>query len=287
MTHLTYRLLQDNTCTLPAVLLERYKTADSAALKAALFFVAHKSASLSLLCNELSFSEDTAARVIDFWKNAGLIAEADAQKAYTVETMARSSLVNPEIAILFKEAQRIIGRPTSHSENLALAELYDSDRLSLEFILFVLEFSRGQSKAGSEISTARKTARQWSKAGITTLSDAENHVTELERRERQVSEVAAILGTDPSSLSASNRRTINGWYDKLGYNAAFVSEVLRQRGNASIPYINSVLTAWHQKKYTTIRQTREQIVNAVPTGRKAGGSMFDLAREEAQSRHEQ
>ena len=174
---------------LPPVLAERYKTADGAALKVALLFLEQPQADCETVCRVLNMTEAVAQRALNYWVSAGLLVTGEGKPAgagrYTVEMFARSSLNDPELSVLLREAQRLLGRPTAHRENLMLAALYDAEGLPVEFILFVLEYSRRLAEAGSEVNYADRVARRWQKAGIVTLPQAEDYVRGLERQERQ------------------------------------------------------------------------------------------------------
>lgn len=278
---MNYNLLQEFSGALPAALQERYKTADGAALKVALLFLEQKSAGIDDICAALNIERGSAERALAFWESTGLISKGErpaAQKrVYTLEMLARSSLTNPEIPELLRESQRILGRPTSHAENLQLAGLYEGDGLPVEFILFVLEYSRGFAKPGGEVRYAERVAQSWQKAGIATLQQAEQHLIKLQRQEEQAQQVAAALGRDASAFTKRERRMISDWYEKFDYDADFAAEAALQSGKTDIAYINSMLVSWHEKKYRTLRQTRNTTINVKSSGRESGakGTLFD------------
>lgn len=264
---------------LPAALVEHYKKADGAAVRVALLFLAEKSADIDTICRELQMDRSSAEAAVDFWQKAGLLTGCTegASQPYTMERMARSALKNPEISQLFSEAQRILGRPTSHSENLALAEMYEVGGFTAEYILFVLEYSRGFARRGGEVSYAASVAREWQKAGISSLSDAERHLGELEAQRKMIDDVAAALGITDQKINKREAGMIISWSEKLGYGAEFAAEAAKQSGKSEIPYINAILISWHDKGIKSIRQTRSGLSNAPAGSRKAANkdSLFD------------
>lgn len=272
-----YSLAQKFNGALPAPLLERYRSADGAALRAALFAIERGGVGAAELINELGFSREVAQRAVAFWVDAGLLCRGEpapvqkSREGMTPQRMAREALVNPELGALFCEAQRILGRPTSHAENMAVASAYLDDQLPAELILFVLEYSRPLAEPGFEVRYAEKVARSWKKAGIITLPAAEEHVAELAKLCRQEQAIAAELGVDRMAFTARERRMIGDWFQKYGYNEEFAAEAVRQSGKTDVAYINSVMRSWHEKGCRTLRDTREGIVNAPASGRKIKG----------------
>ena len=270
---------------LPPVLAERYKTADGAALKVALLFLEQPQADCETVCRVLNMTEAVAQRALNYWVSAGLLVTGEGKPAgagrYTVEMFARSSLNDPELSVLLREAQRLLGRPTAHRENLMLAALYDAEGLPVEFILFVLEYSRRLAEAGSEVNYADRVARRWQKAGIVTLPQAEDYVRGLERQERQQSEVAAAIGRAGDRFTARERRMIDDWSQKFGYDASFAAEAAAQSGKNDIAYLHAMLSGWHRQGFCTLRQTRQTPGNIAARGRGGSGdrSLFDEANE--------
>ena len=145
----------------------------------------------------------------------------------------------------------------------------------------MLEYSRRLAEAGSEVNYADRVARRWQKAGIVTLPQAEDYVRGLERQERQQSEVAAAIGRAGDRFTARERRMIDDWYQKFGYDASFAAEAAAQSGKNDIAYLHAMLSGWHRQGFCTLRQTRQTPGNIAARGRGGSGdrSLFDEANE--------
>ena len=72
-----YRIKNEYSSGLPLPLIERYRTSDGPALKAALWFILNSTCSAEKLSVELSIPLNVADRVISFWLDAGLIEKND------------------------------------------------------------------------------------------------------------------------------------------------------------------------------------------------------------------
>lgn len=268
-----FSLREQSSGLLPPALAENYKNADGAAVKVALLFLERKTADIADICRVLQMDRQSVDKAVDFWLKTGLISEncgqSPAAQPYTLERMAKATLKNPEISQIFSEAQRILGRPTSHSENIKLAELYEVGGFSAEYILFVLEYSREFATGGKEVAYAERVAGDWKKAGIVNLAAAEGYLKSIELQDKMVGDVISALNLSEHKANKRERSMIISWYEKFGYDATFAAEAAKQAGNSDIPYINSILQSWNEKGYKTLRQTRSRLSNSPAGNRKA------------------
>ena len=76
---------QFNSNSLPAPLLQRYSSADGAALKTAIFLLQNGEADVQQLCLTFGFSSEVALRSLQFWQAAGLITETDGKASAEVQ----------------------------------------------------------------------------------------------------------------------------------------------------------------------------------------------------------
>lgn len=291
---------------LPNALCARYPTADGPALKAAIWLLLGNPADPEKLSGELKLSKETAVRALEFWHGAGLLCDADAPPNTTAlpvcqgpvsalaakdprpmisfQEIARISLRNPEIAALFQEVQRCLGRPVSDDESSRLMAIYKYDDLPADVILMIADYAKGRAKRGV-MGYIERVARVWAEDGIDTAEKAEARVRLLETRERREGDVASALGLERDALKYRDRLRISQWFEEFGYGLEFVDEAAlrcNEEQKGSVPYIHSILKSWHESGIKSVKETRTAPSNApVRTAKKASGKI-SLSKRAAQ-----
>lgn len=266
--------------TLPPSVVERYASADAAALKTAFFLLQYGKADEATLCERLRLAPETAARSLSFWASAGLVREGDAPKKphMTSSELARRTLENEELKVLFREAQRLVGDTLSHAETVSLAELYEYDGINLETLLTCVAYSVERAERGRLFSYIKRSAAEWKRAGIDTIDKAEAHILKMNAARKREQAVAAALSVSPDSFKLKDRRLISKWFEEYGYDEKFAAEAVLRSGKTDIPYLDAIIKSWHEKGFETVKETRAAGGNApVPTSKKNKGSFFDDA----------
>ena len=277
----------------PESFVSRYKSADSAALKVAVYLLIHGTADESVLAEELGISHSAAMRSVDFWKDAGLFVDgpeqlldsvpvkpvAKRQRHMSQNQIAVALLGNEEYAVLLQESQRLLGRELSISESRLLIETVTEYGTTVPSLLMIESYWLNTEPVKNVLSRTASTAKEWSELGIKTLEEAESALALMENRYFNAKAVAALMKTDVSGFTRKERRLINTIFEDYSYDESFVSEVLTRNPEAGLPYISSVLKDWHKKGYRSISDVR-LLSNAasVPTKPKPaedeGDSLF-------------
>ena len=153
------RLNIDNPISLPDVFLNRYRSADSAALKVALYLFEYKTAEEKEICEALNLSENIVKRSLDYWQSAGLFSESTSVKPIPTKPIepvkrhlnhsdiASAVLNDKSISMILQETQNLLGRELSFSESRLLVETmqdteFDADKIynmCADYVLFLLE----------------------------------------------------------------------------------------------------------------------------------------------------
>jgi len=253
----------------PEAFLQRYRTADSAALKTAVYLMANGSSDEDSLAAELGLSAAAVRRSVDFWTDAGLFGEGTAapetvaekpleksKRHMRHEEIAVALLGNREIAVLLQETQRLLGRELSSSESRLLVEVSTETGLPTSSILMIESYWKDTEKAKKILTETARTAREWAEKGLTGHDEAEDMLRTMEKRYGYISSAAAVMNKEVSDLTRKEKRQICKIFEEYGYDSSFISEVLLRKPDAGIPYISSVLADWYKKGYRSISDTR-------------------------------
>jgi len=294
-----YRIKNEYSAGLPLPLIERYRTSDGPALKAALWFILNGTCSAEKLSVELSIPLNVADRVISFWLDAGLIEKNDNEAPISdttsdelpetvklpqrkISTLDLSDVLlrDSDLATLLQASQEYLLRPLTTSESSKLANIYLETGLPAEVLLMIVAYSKSRAKRGV-VSYIAKIANQWADDGINTAEKAEKHLRLLEIRELREMKVADILESD-GSFTYREKQYISIWYEDYQYGDDFVREAYLHAGKPSVAYINGILKAWHAEGIKTVAQTRLKPSNAQVQVKKkpdsaSGGSLIKKA----------
>lgn len=292
--------------SLPQPFLDRYRMADSAALKTAIYILGGGDADAETISDALSIPVETVGRALNFWCSAGLLAEQPTsgepanktqtpvsapaaepkrvRSSMTPERAAELSLRDPQIAVLLQETQRFLGRTLDTAESRTLLELYEYDELSVEIILMLVAYCVPRVRNKRALcSMVSRIADDWFEQGISTTADAEKQIKLLELREQREAAVAKVLEMQDPSFSKSQKAIIAKWFEEYHYDESFVREAYLSKGNASIAYIGKILQSWYNSGYQTIKDVlaagSAANAPAAPSAsrKKSGGSLLKKA----------
>lgn len=253
----------------PESFVRRYRTADSAALKVALYVMINGQADESDIAAELGIPESSVRRSLDFWSDSGLFSDGSEQdilrdaaplkkvrRHMSHNEIAVALNGNREYAVLLQESQKLLGRELSISESRLLIETATENDVSVPALLMLESYWLDTEKVKNVLNRTARTARTWSEQGIRTLEEAEAELGRMEESYHRAESVAALMKTDVSDFTAKDRRLIDTIYDKYSYDASFISEVITRNPEANLPYISAVLKDWNKKGYRTISDVR-------------------------------
>lgn len=180
------------------------------------------------------------------------VVQTDEMPHYTAEEIERIFSENGELSGMIDECQNMLGKlfnPTEINKLLALNEYY---RLDLEYILLLCKHCKKVGKAS--VPYVDRMARSLWQEGIVTSEALEERLALLES--------AADLGTVFRQLSGVGGRTFTEkemkfftqwtkWQITPELLKAAYEVTVDNTGSPSMPYINKVLSNWHEAGYRT------------------------------------
>ncbi len=262
------QLNNENTISLPEVFLTRYRSADSAALKVALYIFECKTVEENEICEALNLSENTVKRSLEYWRSAGLFSESSASKQIhstplepvkrhlTHSDIASAVLNDDNVAMMLQETQKLLGRELSFSESRLLVETIQDTEFDPQCILMLEEYYLNTEHSKHVLTDTCRTARNLSKESVSSYSSVEQHILLMESRYDNLLKVSELLNAQASDFTKKDRGLINRIFEEFGYDCSFISEVLIRKPDANLPYIFSVLKDWNKKGYHSISDTR-------------------------------
>lgn len=281
----------------PAEVVEKYiRVCSGTALKVLLCILASpkEPITVSRLSGQLGFPPDDIEESLEYWGKTGILTAANPilrgkqpeyqqemlapsqpkQKLVKVTTKKNMSIqeinqlaqTDPNISVLVNECQSIMGRVLSPSELEVLCSLYTYAGLSPEYILLVVMYCVSREK--SSIRYIEKVVYSLLEKEIDTYEKAEQFFADSTSRETNEGAVKAAFGIYERRLSTQEKKFVDTWFNTFGFDISLVKlayeRTIDNIGKLSFPYINSILTSWHQKGITTAKEASLEAFSSKP-----------------------
>ncbi len=286
------------------------KLAGSAQLKALLWLLRHaaEQPDTEQLCQALNMTPADANDAMQYWLEAGLVIErgetpraepaASAPPALesakpvqapiaaarpTAEQIAKRGKESAEIAFLFNEAQKKLGRTIGYDSQSTLLMIHDSYGLPVEVILMLIEYCVSIGKAGVNYIAA--TAKSWSEKEIDSIEKADEKIKSLRQCEQLWKELCELTGIRTPRPTAVQSEFLHKWSSTFGYamNMIYLAyeEMANHTDRISFAYMNRVLENWHEAGVRTPedveRLKQEKAAKAKPKPKAEGHApSYDL-----------
>ena len=135
--------------------------------------------------------------------------------------------------------------------------------LSAEYIVTLTAYLQSKQKNGTSL-TVRKLVREGEKLkerGIETLEELEIYLEKLSKTSSDEWEFRRLIGIYKRNLSADELRFVERWWREFGFSSAIVGEAFniatKQTNDAvSLPYMDTVLEAWHKLGCKTVEDCK-------------------------------
>lgn len=174
----------------------------------------------------------------------------------------------PAFTGLYREMERLLGRPMSDADLKALYTIYDYLALPAEVVLmltnYVIHTLRRQNGPGSgsfpRMSHIRKEAFVWKRLGVDTVERAETYIRDQQRVDgREWAILSAVGVTERRPAVEKEREYISRWVE-MGVSDELIrmayERTVYRKGMMNWPYVNKILQAWHQAGYKTPEQVK-------------------------------
>ena len=179
-------------------------------------------------------------------------AQSSCEVAKTIRDGNLADMIN-ECAALFEE-------PAISSEHTAiLTALYTQYGLSPEYILTLASYMA--SKGKPNVSTLKNKAISLHKRGIDTVEELERYISDCERENTADWELKRLFGIKGRNLSDAELAYFHRWCDEFDFTTEIISSAydissVAIGGKLSLPYMDKILTEWHDAGCKTLDECR-------------------------------
>jgi len=188
------------------------------------------------------------------------VVQADSQRlAYDTGEIPSAVSQDSSLSEMISLAQEILGKTLSRQEMETLYWFYDGLRFSPEVILMLLEYCVSKNKR--HINYIEKVAVTWHEKGISTIEAVDAYLKAEEQKSTYLYSIRKVMGITNRALSQNEEQFLNKWHDHFGMSEEMVAlayeHCILQTAKLSFPYMDKILTRWHQSGIYTIEQAEE------------------------------
>ncbi len=169
------------------------------------------------------------------------------------------SIRDNDLYELLGECENLLEKSLEHREAAIITRLAAEKGLSAQYILTMLAFLTDTRTRVSVSILDREIAKRVND-GITTLEELEVYIEERSKEIKGEMELKRLFGL--YSISPKQRAFFKKWLQEYGYSIPIISEAYDISSDAttspSLPYIDKILTSWHNAGCKTINECRTQ-----------------------------
>lgn len=181
---------------------------------------------------------------------------------------------DPEIPPLLQLLQEILSRPLTPYETEGFLYLYSGLRLSADFLLMAVQYSRDEGR--DSIRQIERLVTGWVEKGIDTHERAEEEIKRLAKNRENEGTVRELFGIRDRNLSAKEKGCIEHWFVDLGYDTQLIGlaydRTVDNTGKVSFPYLNKILNRWHEKGISTPAEAMAEMESGTKKKPQKGGA---------------
>ena len=194
-------------------------------------------------------------------------APAEELPEYTSEDIIRRVQEDPEIAAIFSEADKVLGRKLGTQEMKKLFPIYDYLRLPTDVIMMLLHYcakcfeERYGSQRRPSMNAIEKEAYHWVNNDIVTAERAEEYIRQASERRGKLAQVLSVLGIKGREPTKTESGYIGTWLD-MGFDAQTIGiaydRTVTNTGSLKWSYMNRIIASWNEKGLRTAADIEEK-----------------------------
>lgn len=200
----------------------------------------------------------------------------------TYEQVVKRCKETPEIANMFQDIQQVLGKTIGYDGQCIFLMMHDQYGLPVEVIYMLVDYCASIGKKG--FSYISKVGKDWGEKEIDSIEKADEQIKILNTCTGVWKEFAAMAGIQnprPTSVQSAFMRT---WTIEMKFNVEMIymayEETVNHSGKISFPYMNKILSKWHEKGMKTPEDIeREKIEYRKANAKKSDNSeksSFDM-----------
>ena len=221
---------------------------------------------------------------LSLWAEEKQVRLPGEQPQYTEVDVLSASNTDMDFRALCDEVQRLLGKHLNTEELKILLGFVRYLGMSADVIVLLICYCKDRAKKlgktrAPSLRTIEKEAYEWAEKGIDTMEEAAAYTQQQNLRFSKVGRIMEILQIRGRNLTAPEKRYIKQWlemgFEEEAIGLAYERSCLNT-GGLAWPYINKILTSWHEQGLHTAQQV--QSGDRKPTIPK--GASGELGEEE-------
>ncbi len=235
-------------------------------------------------------SKVSAAPAVPAAPAAAAVPDA-AEREYSkpsIDEIAQRAEESSEISYLFREAQVKLGKTIGYDMQCVLLMMHDYDGLPVEVIFMLLDYCVSIGKTNN--SYLSSVGRNWGENEIDTIEKADEKIAKLRSADRvwkEFAEMANITNPRPTKTQTELLAKWNGEY-KFTPDMIYLAyeEMADHTTKMSFPYMDKVLTNWHEQGISTpalleahkkaAADAKKETAKPEKTKNRKSGASYDL-----------
>ncbi len=194
--------------------------------------------------------------------------------SYGEQDVISAMNTDEEFRLLYGEIQRLLGRSMNTEELKVLLSLTRYLGLPGEVISVLVSYCKDRARQkgnlrNPSLRTIEKEAYRWAENGIDTLAEAAAFIQTQNQKASRLQSLQALLQIRGRTLTAAEERYANAWLE-MGFSdevlAMAYERTCLNTGAMSWPYMNKILTRWHEAGLRTGEQVKTGDRKAAPAG---------------------
>lgn len=242
------------------------------------------------LADALKISADSALDALEYWQDRGLLigrenalfpapqqeepeaaphlAQSEPPAEPVKQPLPKKRLIKPDAAylaarvresdsirFLLQEAEATLGILSPAMTSVLLASC-DDYGLPVEVVVMLIHYAKEIGKTGT--SYIDSVARDWAESNVFTLEAAEAKLQELSEKRLAWGKVSSAAGLPKRSPSKKEEDAAYRWVYEWKFTQEMLSAAYERcadnTGKFSIPYMNKILSRWHEEGMTNTDQ---------------------------------
>ncbi len=252
---------------------ELHRLLASGSADAALLYLYLRAGNPSASAGELNMTPTRIACAEATLRQLGLVRENEnrhdfsgERPSYTERDVLQAVDSEPNFRSLYGEVQRVLGRNLNTEELKILLGFVrylglPEDVISV-LVCYCKDRARQQGKLRNpSLRTIEKEAYAWAERGIDTMEEAAAFIQAQNVRNSRLQKLMKQLQIRGRALTAGEEKYAQSWLD-MGFDEEAIAMAYERTclntGGLSWPYLNKILTRWHEAGLRTADQIRSQ-----------------------------
>lgn len=179
-----------------------------------------------------------------------------------------------DFRVMYEEIQRLLGRPLNTEEMKIILGFVRYLGLAPDVVCVLVSYCKDRARQrgnlrNPSLRSIEKEAYFWAEQGIDTMEEAAAFIQKQNVRASQLGQLMKILQIYGRKLTAAEEKFAVSWLE-MGFSmdafALAYERTCLNTGNMAWPYMNTILTRWHEAGLHTAEQVKQQDKKQVPKG---------------------